>query len=312
MDPKHNETQSDINHLVSPRKRRLLIASLSLAFLTGLGVGFLGLIEIANADEWSEMLEDEHIQVAPLIDAYEGLRDRADKEFQELDDYFDERPRPTSRKRELATTHKKSSKRVKKTKRIKKTKRVKHTSAVERSETRDQRDQRDQIAQRKAELQRETGSATAPKRSTRYASQQSEFERSVLRLVNQERARGGNCGGRRFPPSAPLRSQPQLAKAAKQHAVAMAERDFFDHRGPDGDTPRDRINGSGYQGRMWGENIAAGQRKPTTVVRAWMESPGHCRNILNPHFTEIGISFIFGQDSHYKTYWVQAFGTPRK
>ena len=54
----------------------------------------------------------------------------------------------------------------------------------------------------------------------------------------------------------------------------------------------------------------AGQRSPESVVRAWMKSPGHCRNILNPLFTELGVSFVFESRSPYKTYWVQAFGTP--
>jgi uncharacterized protein YkwD len=40
-----------------------------------------------------------------------------------------------------------------------------------------------------------------------------------------------------------------------------------------------------------------------------MKSPGHCRNILNPLFTELGVSFVFEGRSPYKTYWVQAFGT---
>ena len=91
----------------------------------------------------------------------------------------------------------------------------------------------------------------------------------------------------------------------------MAQQRFFAHRGPRGDTPRDRITATEYRGNAWGENIAAGQRTPKEVVRAWMESPGHCKNILNSLFTEIGISFVFDQKSPYKTYWVQAFGRPR-
>lgn len=138
----------------------------------------------------------------------------------------------------------------------------------------------------------------------------SEFEARVLELVNQERARGGDCGGRVFKPSHPLRAQRQLADAARRHARSMSEERFFDHRGPRGDTPKSRIDDTGYRGSAWGENIAAGQRSPETVVRAWMDSSGHCRNILNPLFSELGVSFMFTPNSPYKTYWVQAFGTP--
>jgi uncharacterized protein YkwD len=46
------------------------------------------------------------------------------------------------------------------------------------------------------------------------------------------------------------------------------------------------------------------------VMRAWMKSPGHCSNILNPLFTELGVSYLRESQSEYKTYWVQAFGRP--
>jgi uncharacterized protein YkwD len=141
--------------------------------------------------------------------------------------------------------------------------------------------------------------------------QSSQYEEEVLILVNQERARGGRCGSRTFAPTHPLSAQPLLAKAAKTHALDMAKKSYFSHSSLNGDSPTDRIKATGYRGQAWGENIAAGQRSPKEVVQAWMDSPGHCANILNSIYKELGVSFIFDAQSDFKTYWVQAFGKAR-
>ena len=139
----------------------------------------------------------------------------------------------------------------------------------------------------------------------------SRFEADILKLVNQERANGGHCADDYFAPTPPLQAQTQLARAAHRHGLAMSRSKFFSHYGQAGDTPKDRIIDTGYQGNAWGENIAAGQKRPQQVMQEWMDSPGHCRNILNGLFTELGVSFIFDPNSPYKTYWVQAFGRSR-
>ena len=45
---------------------------------------------------------------------------------------------------------------------------------------------------------------------------------------------------------------------------------------------------------------------------AWMESPGHCRNVLNPAFTELGVGYVERPDdpSRYFDYWTQVFARP--
>ncbi|MFP3338704.1 CAP domain-containing protein, partial [Micrococcus sp. SIMBA_131] len=57
--------------------------------------------------------------------------------------------------------------------------------------------------------------------------------------------------------------------------------------------------------RSAGENIAAGQATPEEVVKAWMNSEGHRKNILNPGYTEIGVGYISG--GSYGHYWTQMF-----
>ncbi len=138
------------------------------------------------------------------------------------------------------------------------------------------------------------------------AADQVTFEDRVLELVNAERARGATCGEQgRFAPTDPVVSNAALRCAARNHSRDMVERGFFDHTNPDGDGPGERIAQTGYVPRTWGENIAYGQLTPEQVVEAWMDSDGHCANIMNPSFTELGV----GYDSDNT--WTQVFGAPR-
>lgn len=130
-------------------------------------------------------------------------------------------------------------------------------------------------------------------------------EQEVLRLVNEARARGQNCGSEgRFDATHPLQMQPQLRCAARLHSRDMEVQDYFSHRDRNGGNPGDRIRPTGYSFRGWGENIAAGQPTPESVVSAWLGSDGHCANIMSPNFSEIGIG-------RYERLWTQVFGTPR-
>lgn len=129
------------------------------------------------------------------------------------------------------------------------------------------------------------------------------FEIEVLALVNERRAAGADCGtAGTFGPASPLTPHGDLRCAARNHSLDMANRGFFDHTNPDGDGPSQRLDAAGFDGFTWGENIAWGQRSPQQVVAGWMSSDGHCRNIMNPDFTESGVGY---QESNY---WTQTFG----
>jgi uncharacterized protein YkwD len=134
------------------------------------------------------------------------------------------------------------------------------------------------------------------------------FEDEVLRLVNENRAMGWNCDAEgEFGPAGPLTTQPNLRCAARLHSQDMDMRDYFAHDNPDGDGPSERMDAAMYMGGTWGENIAMGQRTPEQVVSGWMESDGHCANIMRPQFTEIGVGFFQGADRS-AFYWTQNFG----
>ena len=90
----------------------------------------------------------------------------------------------------------------------------------------------------------------------------------------------------------------------------MGTRDYFSHTSLDGRSPGDRITAAGYDWRTYGENIAAGYGSPGAVVRGWIASPGHCRNLMSPAFTQLGVGYADVPGSTYGDYWVQKFATP--
>ncbi|MDH5676083.1 MAG: CAP domain-containing protein [Myxococcales bacterium] len=142
-----------------------------------------------------------------------------------------------------------------------------------------------------------------------------EFEEEVLRLTNEARAAGATCGELGpFEPAGPLVMSPELRCAARLHSQDMGQQGYFDHDSPDGRTPFDRMSAAGYSGGGGGENIAMGQPTPADVVAGWMDSPGHCSNIMQPGFTEIGIGYWAGAADNpwfnSNVLWTQNFGAP--
>ncbi len=133
-------------------------------------------------------------------------------------------------------------------------------------------------------------------------------ERAVLALVNQQREQGANCGGRNFGPAGPLLMNAQLRTAARRHSQDMADQGYFDHTSLDGRSPWDRAAEAGYQGRATSENIAAGNRGAEGTFDQWLNSPGHCANMMSPDAREIGIGYGYNERAEYRHYWTQVFG----
>lgn len=135
-----------------------------------------------------------------------------------------------------------------------------------------------------------------------------QLEEDVLTIVNQMRAMGADCGsGGNFGPTGPLTMEPALRCAARKHSADMDARDFFDHTNPDGQSPWDRMDLAGYGAYSnAGENIAAGSPDAAGTMMQWMESDGHCSNIMSPDFEHIGIGYHPG--GQYGHLWTQVFG----
>jgi uncharacterized protein YkwD len=117
---------------------------------------------------------------------------------------------------------------------------------------------------------------TPAKRSTKYPL--SPYEREVIRLTNLQRTSRG---------LRPLDVVPALMSDARAWSGVQASR------------------GRMFHSKMGhGENVAYGQRTPQEVMTAWMNSPGHRRNILNSRYTQIGVGSV---DNGRSIYWTQVF-----
>lgn len=105
----------------------------------------------------------------------------------------------------------------------------------------------------------------------------------------------------------PLELDGRLVVAAQSHADWMARVQTLSHTGVNLSTPGSRARDVGYLWRAVGENIAAGQRTPEEVVKAWMGSPGHKGNILGS-YQHFGVGFA--RDARGRLWWCVIFGRP--
>ncbi len=102
-----------------------------------------------------------------------------------------------------------------------------------------------------------------------------------------------------------------LEAAAREKAGDMAKNGYFAHVNPSGTTPWFWLEKAGYKYSYAGENLAVNFSDSHDVLNAWMNSPTHKANILNPGFTEIGIAAAEGEyKGHKATFVVQFFGQP--
>jgi len=131
------------------------------------------------------------------------------------------------------------------------------------------------------------------------AAPRSEIRAAVVCLINVERS------SRRLPG---LHENARLDRSAQGWTNAMVRVHDLTH----GLAFASRISTVGFRWSTAGENIAAGFPTPAAVVRAWMASPGHCRNILSPSFLDVGtgVSWASVAGARAPGTWTQDFGLP--
>ena len=111
----------------------------------------------------------------------------------------------------------------------------------------------------------------------------------------------------------PLTVSPALTAAAQAKANDMVANGYFAHTSPSGKTSWYWFQQAGYAFTYAGENLAVNFNNSSDVENAWMNSPEHRANILNAHFTQIGVATAQGTyNGHPATYVVQMFGSPAK
>ena len=124
--------------------------------------------------------------------------------------------------------------------------------------------------------------------------QNKSYVQQVVDLVNGERAKEG---------LAPLVLDNTLSQAAQVRAGEIQT--SFSHTRPNGKNFATAIKEAGATYRTAGENIAWGQKTPEEVVKAWMNSAGHRKNIMSSSYGKIGVAYL--QNASGTPYWVQLF-----
>ena len=128
----------------------------------------------------------------------------------------------------------------------------------------------------------------------------SNYAKECFDLINKERVANGLDE---------LEWDDTIAEACDIRAQELPEK--FSHLRPDGELCFTAFDEVGIELSAKAENIAEGYSTPKAAVNAWMNSPGHKKNILHKSMTRAAIGFYYDANSDYKYYWVQLFGRKR-
>lgn len=136
------------------------------------------------------------------------------------------------------------------------------------------------------------------------------FQERLVAAVNQLRATEQKCGMQIFPASLPLVWNVKLQKAAYGHSSQMAISNVISHSSLDARRPADRVRAMGYQFAALGENICAGEFDIPGVLKAWLNSPSHCKLMLSSEYSEIGVACVRREKAFYRRYWTMVLARP--
>jgi uncharacterized protein YkwD len=131
---------------------------------------------------------------------------------------------------------------------------------------------------------------------------------AIMKEINLARSSGRVCGTTIFRAAPALVWNDILFSAAAKHSQDMASRNYFSHDSLDGTSFVQRLSTEGYRFSMAAENIAGGPRTVAGVMATWLNSPGHCQNIMEPALTEVAVACVNEDNSTYGTYWTMDMG----
>ena len=127
---------------------------------------------------------------------------------------------------------------------------------------------------------------------------------AVIAEINMYRTNGAPCSAGGLTP---LTWNKELSAASLDHSIDMAINNYFSHTGLDGSSPWSRVTNAGFTGTPLGENIAAGY-SVKTVVAGWINSPGHCSNIMNPQANVMGYGWAAKSQTDWGVYHTMITG----
>lgn len=149
-------------------------------------------------------------------------------------------------------------------------------------------------------------------------------KRKFLTLINNARGQARSCGSEGFFPAVPAVTwSDKLYKTAYEHSQDLAISETFSHTGSGTESDwsgfalnkrssvSDRLANYGYNWRAYGENIAGGNESAENTMQQWLNSAGHCANIMSSNFTQVGMARKTNLNARYRHYWTQNFGRPR-
>ncbi len=131
----------------------------------------------------------------------------------------------------------------------------------------------------------------------------------VVNYLNNLRASPRVCGEKTYPAAPAVVWNNQLSAAAVAHSEDMAANNFLDHQGTNGLNAGARVTQSGYTWKAVAENIAGGTDTPEQTMDQWMVSAGHCQNIMNSAYKEIGLACSRDNLTDYRVYWTLVMAT---
>lgn len=135
-----------------------------------------------------------------------------------------------------------------------------------------------------------------------------EIASALLELTNLARGSEQICSTASYPSVSELAWDDSLEAAAIRHSLDMATHNFYSHTGSDGSKASTRALEEGFTFSYVGENIAAGQRTTGSAQSGWLQSVGHCVNIMRTNYTHMGAACVEDSGADYSRYWTVVFG----
>ena len=120
----------------------------------------------------------------------------------------------------------------------------------------------------------------------------------ILEFCNAERAKEGIT---------PLEFDTSLSAAAEIRAEEISR--SFSHIRPNGQWWYTALLGTDAEYSQIAENIAAGAAPPEIIVKMWMDSEEHRRNIMDPAYTRMCVAVAAVPEDNYYLYWDQLFAS---
>jgi uncharacterized protein YkwD len=116
-------------------------------------------------------------------------------------------------------------------------------------------------------------------------------------MVNQVRSQARSCGGVAVAAAPALVWDARLEDAAQVQSSYQQQIRTMTHTGAGGSDGGQRITTAGFTWSAWGENVGWNYPNAAAMLQGWVNSPGHCLNLMEPAFTHLGWARVGAYDT---------------